>query len=72
LVGENGAGKSTLMKVLTGAITQDPVAMGYLCVEAAVKLMNGEDLGTTFIDAGFAWYNADNMDDPDIAPCLYD
>lgn len=57
---------------ISGAITQDPVAMGYMCVEAAVKLMNGEDLGTTFIDAGFAWYNAENMDDPDIAPCLYD
>ena len=57
---------------ISGAITQDPVSMGYMCVEAAVKLMNGEDLGTTFIDAGFAWYNADNMDSPEIAPCLYD
>lgn len=57
---------------ISGAITQDPVAMGYMSVEAAVKLMNKEDLGTTFIDAGFAWYNADNMDDPEIAPCLYD
>ncbi len=57
---------------ISGAITQDPVSMGYMCVEAAVKLMNGEDLGTTFIDAGFAWYNAENMDSPEIAPCLYD
>ena len=57
---------------IAGAITQNPVAMGYMTVEAAVKLMNGEDLGTNFIDSGFAWYNADNMDDPAIAPCLYD
>ena len=57
---------------IAGAITQDPVNMGYMTVEAAVKLMNGEDLGTDFIDAGFAWYNAENMDAPEIAPCLYD
>lgn len=57
---------------IAGAITQNPVAMGYKTVEAAVKLMNGEDLGTNFIDSGFAWYNAENMDSPEIAPCLYD
>ena len=57
---------------IAGAITQDPVKMGYLTVEAAVKLMNGEELGTDFIDAGFAWYTAENMDSPEIAPCLYD
>ena len=57
---------------ISGAITQNPVAMGFKTVEAAVKLMNGEAVEDTFIDAGFAWYNADNMDSEEIAPCLYD
>lgn len=57
---------------IVGAITQDPVTEGYKTVESAVKLLKGEDLGTDFIDCGFYWYNKDNMDDPKIAPCLYD
>lgn len=55
-----------------GAITQDPVTEGYKTVECAIKLLNGEKLETTFIDCGFYWYDKNNMDDPKIAPCLYD
>lgn len=57
---------------IIGAITQDPVTEGYKTVETAVKLLKGDDLGTTFIDCGFYWYNKDNMDSSEIAPCLYD
>ena len=57
--------------VVAGAITQDPVGIGYKCVEAAVKAMKGETLPKT-IDTGFHWYDKTNMDDPTIAPLLYD
>jgi ribose transport system substrate-binding protein len=56
--------------VVAGAITQDPIGIGYKCVEAAVKAINGETLPKT-IDTGFHWYDKTNMDDPAIAPLLY-
>ena len=56
---------------IAGAITQDPIGMGYKSIEAAVKLVNGEKV-ESFIDTGCYWYDADNMDDPQIAPLLYD
>jgi ribose transport system substrate-binding protein len=56
--------------VEAGAITQDPIGIGYKCVEAAVKAINGETLPPT-IDTGFHWYNAENIDSPEIAPLLY-
>lgn len=56
---------------IAGAITQDPVGMGYKTVETAVKLMDGE-MVEAIIDTGCYWYDAANMDDPKIAPLLYD
>ncbi len=53
-----------------GAITQDPIGIGYKCVEAAVKALKGETLPKT-IDTGFHWYDKTNIDDKDIAPLLY-
>ncbi len=53
-----------------GAITQDPIGIGYKCVEAAVKAMKGEKLPKT-IDTGFHWYDKTNIDAADIAPLLY-
>jgi ribose transport system substrate-binding protein len=53
-----------------GAITQDPIGIGYKCVEAAVKALKGEQLPKT-IDTGFHWYDKTNIDSPDIAPLLY-
>jgi len=55
----------------TGAITQDPYMIGYLAVELAVKALNGETL-PEIVDTGCKFYNADNMDEPDIAVLLYD
>jgi ribose transport system substrate-binding protein len=57
--------------VVAGAITQDPIGIGYKCVEAAVKAMKGESLPKS-IDTGFHWYDKSNIDDPAIAPLLYD
>jgi ribose transport system substrate-binding protein len=56
---------------VAGAISQDPVGIGYKCVEAAVKAMKGEQLPKT-IDTGFVWWDKTNMDDPKVAPLLYD
>jgi ribose transport system substrate-binding protein len=53
-----------------GAITQDPIGIGYKCVEAAVKAMKGEKLDK-FINTGFHWFDKTNIDSADIAPLLY-
>jgi len=53
-----------------GAITQDPIGIGYKCVEAAVKAIKCETLPKT-IDTGFHWYDKTNINDPTIAPLLY-
>lgn len=54
-----------------GAITQSPVGIGYKCVEAAVKAINGEELPVT-IDTGFEYYDATNIDDENVAALLYE
>ena len=53
-----------------GAITQNPIGIGYKCVEAAVKAANGESL-PEMIDTGFMWYDASNIDDEEIQAVLY-
>ncbi len=53
-----------------GAITQNPVGIGYKCVEAAYKAYKGETLPKT-IDTGFYWYDKTNIDDPTIQAVLY-
>jgi ribose transport system substrate-binding protein len=54
-----------------GAVSQDPVNIGYKCVESAVKAIAGEELPLV-IDTGFKWYDATNIDDPEMQPLLYD
>ena len=54
-----------------GAITQNPVGIGYKTVEAAVKALKGEKL-EKIIDTGFYWYDKNNMNDPKISAVLYD
>ena len=56
---------------MAGAITQNPVGMGYRTVEAAVKAIKGETL-PKHIDTGFYWYDKTNIADPKIAAVLYD
>jgi ribose transport system substrate-binding protein len=57
--------------LMYGAITQNPVGIGYETVKAAVAAINGETLPSS-IDTGYYWYNADNIDDPEIAAVLYE
>jgi len=56
--------------LMAGAITQDPIGIGYKAVEAAVKTLKGEAVAKN-IDTGFHWYDKTNIDDPQIAALLY-
>jgi len=56
--------------VEAGAITQNPIGIGYKCVEAALKASKGETLPKT-IDTGFFWYDKTNINDPKIQAVLY-
>jgi ribose transport system substrate-binding protein len=53
-----------------GAITQDPIGIGYKAVEAAVKAIRGQAVPKS-IDTGFHWFDKTNIDDPAIAAVLY-
>jgi len=55
---------------LYGAVTQSPLMMGYYCLYALTKAANGETVSD--LPTNGYWYNADNIDDPEIAPNLYD
>lgn len=54
-----------------GAITQAPKLIGYKTVTAAIQAINGIALPKT-IDSGFYWYDKSNIEDPTIAPNLYE
>jgi ribose transport system substrate-binding protein len=56
---------------MEGAITQNPIGIGYKAVEAAVMALRGEELPET-IDTGFYYYDATNIDDEEIAAVLYE
>ena len=56
---------------MAGAITQNPVGIGYETVKAAVMALKGEKLPKV-IDTGFYYYDKSNMSDPKIAAVLYD
>jgi ribose transport system substrate-binding protein len=47
------------------------VGIGYKCVESAVKALAGETLDPV-TDTGFFYYDASNIDDPEIAALLYE
>jgi ribose transport system substrate-binding protein len=55
---------------IAGAITQNPVGIGYETAQSAVKALKGETL-PKIIDTGFYYYDKTNIDDPKIAAVLY-
>lgn len=55
---------------LVGAVTQDPLSIGRKTVELAVAAAKGEKVAD--VDTGCQWFTAENMEDPKIAPNLYD
>lgn len=56
--------------IFAGSITQDPVKIGYEAVRLAVAAAKGEKVED--VDTGALWYTSENMEDPAIAPCLYE
>jgi len=56
--------------VLFGAVTQAPVAMGEWLVDLLYKAANGEAVSD--IDTGAQWYDASNIENPEISQNLYD
>ncbi|WP_417683895.1 ABC transporter substrate-binding protein [Roseibium sp.] len=57
--------------VMAGAITQNPVGIGYETVKAALAASKGEKV-ESHIDTGFYYYDKSNIDDPKITAVLYD
>ena len=57
--------------LMAGAITQNPVGIGYETVKAAVAAINGTDL-PEIIDTGFYYYDQSNIDNEEIQAVLYD
>lgn len=57
--------------IMNGAITQNPIGIGYKAVEAAVMALRGEEVPEE-IDTGFFYYDAENIDDEEIAAVLYE
>ncbi|GMQ61045.1 ABC transporter substrate-binding protein [Vallitalea maricola] len=54
-----------------GAVTQDPIGIGYKAVEAAVKAINGEEIEKN-IDTGFHYYDKTSIDSDEIKALLYE
>ncbi|MEQ6897398.1 ABC transporter substrate-binding protein [Microbacterium sp. KR10-403] len=57
--------------LMLGAITQNPIGIGYETVKAAVQALDGKELPKT-IDTGFYWYDQSNIDDEKIQAVLYE
>lgn len=57
--------------LMSGAITQNPVGIGYETVKAAFAASKGESVAEN-IDTGFYYYDASNIDEPEIAAVLYE
>jgi len=70
---DSGAAQKGMIEsgVMAGAITQNPVGIGYETVKAAIGALKGEELPKV-IDTGFYYYDKSNMADPEIAAVLYD
>jgi ribose transport system substrate-binding protein len=57
-------------KYFLGAITQDPVQIGFLAVDLAYKAIKKQKVEN--VDTGAKFYDASNMDQPEFGPLLYD
>ena len=70
---DSGAAQIQAIKdgTMAGAITQDPIGIGARTVESAVAAAKGEEIDE-FYDTGSYWYDATNIEDPEIAAVLYE
>lgn len=57
--------------LMAGAISQNPVGIGYETVKAAVAAAKGETVQPK-IDSGFVWYDKTNIDSDEVKAVLYE
>lgn len=57
--------------LMAGAISQNPVGIGYETVKAAVAAAKGETVQPV-IDSGFVWYDATNIDSEEVKAVIYE
>ncbi|WP_102275770.1 ABC transporter substrate-binding protein [Cytobacillus massiliigabonensis] len=57
--------------LMAGAITQNPVGIGYETVKAAVDAINGKEVQKN-IDTGFFFYDKNNIDNEEIKAVIYE
>ncbi|RED64804.1 ABC transporter substrate-binding protein [Cohnella lupini] len=57
--------------LMAGAISQNPVGIGYETVKAAVAAVKGETV-VAKIDSGFLWYDKTNIDSEEVKAVLYE
>ncbi len=57
--------------LMAGAITQNPIGIGYETVKAAVDAINGKEVEKN-IDTGFFYYDKSNIDNEEIKAVLYE
>lgn len=70
---DSGAAQIAAIKAgtMAGAVTQDPVGIGEVVVQAAVDAAAGKTV-EKFYDTGAKWYDASNIDDPEIQAVIYE
>jgi ribose transport system substrate-binding protein len=71
---DSGAAQVDAVKsgLMSGAITQNPIGIGYETVKALVQFIRDGKVPSNFIDTGFFYYTAENLDEPQIAAVLYE
>jgi ribose transport system substrate-binding protein len=57
--------------LMAGAISQNPVGIGYETVKAAVAAAKGETVQAK-IDSGFVWYDKTNIDSEEVKAVIYE
>ncbi|APX34081.1 BMP family ABC transporter substrate-binding protein [Brachybacterium sp. P6-10-X1] len=55
---------------MSGAVTQNPVAMGRITVQTVLAAIRGQEVEEV-IDTGFLWYDADNLDSDEVQEAIY-
>ncbi|MFC5467946.1 ABC transporter substrate-binding protein [Cohnella suwonensis] len=57
--------------LMAGAVSQNPIGIGYETVKAAVAAAKGESV-EPIIDSGFVWYDKTNIDNDEVKAVLYE
>jgi ribose transport system substrate-binding protein len=57
--------------LMAGAISQNPVGIGYETVKAAVAAAKGEPVQAK-VDSGFVWYDKTNIDSEEVKAVIYE